>query len=137
MLTVHVRYVLSSQPWPFPANLMIGCLGVAAHTSIRLDLDAELEDARFFSRQEVLPAIEASAGWTLKRHELAAVDEDAGKKEEEIRKERERLGLNGRANARGRGGQYDTKDQGSVANVTGRDRSRSRSTGRAPRGAFK
>ncbi|CEH18429.1 NADH pyrophosphatase I of the Nudix family of hydrolases [Ceraceosorus bombacis] len=129
----------SSQPWPFPANLMIGCLGVASTTTIRLDLDAELEDARFFSREEVFPALEASAGWTLKRHELAAVDEDAGKKEEQIRKERERLGLKGDANARGRRlsgkEEFDKKDSGSVANVT--SRSRSRSAGRVPRAAFK
>lgn len=45
-----VRY-LGSQPWPFPASIMIGCIAKAATTAITLD-DAELEDARWFSRQD-------------------------------------------------------------------------------------
>lgn len=46
-----VRY-LASQPWPFPASLMIGCIGEALSEDIVLDRD-ELEDARWFSRDEV------------------------------------------------------------------------------------
>lgn len=46
-----VRY-LASQPWPFPASLMIGCIGEALSHTITLDED-ELEDARWFSRDEV------------------------------------------------------------------------------------
>ena len=46
-----VRYV-ASQPWPFPANLMVGCLGEALTEEITLDRD-ELEDARWFHRHEV------------------------------------------------------------------------------------
>jgi len=46
-----VRY-LASQPWPFPASLMIGCLGEALSETITLDRD-ELEDGRWFSRDEV------------------------------------------------------------------------------------
>lgn len=43
---------LASQPWPFPASLMIGCIAQA--TSRNLTIDAkELEDARWFSREEV------------------------------------------------------------------------------------
>ncbi|KAI5452959.1 NADH pyrophosphatase [Naganishia albida] len=51
----QVRYS-SSQPWPFPSNLMLGCYGLATSDSedIHLDLDNELEDARWFSRDEVL-----------------------------------------------------------------------------------
>jgi NAD+ diphosphatase len=45
-----VRY-LASQPWPFPASLMIGCIGEAMTETITLDQD-ELEDARWFSRDE-------------------------------------------------------------------------------------
>lgn len=45
-----VRY-LASQPWPFPASLMIGCLGEALTETITLDQD-ELEDARWFSRAD-------------------------------------------------------------------------------------
>jgi NAD+ diphosphatase len=46
-----VRY-LASQPWPFPSSLMIGCLGEALTEDITLDRD-ELEDGRWFSREEV------------------------------------------------------------------------------------
>src|SRR5947209_758163 len=47
----EVRY-LASQPWPFPASLMIGCIARAASFDIALD-DEELEDARWFSREEL------------------------------------------------------------------------------------
>ena len=43
---------LASQPWPFPATLMIGCLAEALSEEIIVDY-AELEDARWFSRSEV------------------------------------------------------------------------------------
>lgn len=44
----------SSQPWPFPANLMIGCIGQALSGSkIDLGNDPELEDARWFTREEI------------------------------------------------------------------------------------
>jgi NAD+ diphosphatase len=46
-----VGYV-ASQPWPFPASLMIGCLAQANSRDIRIDGD-ELEDARWFDRAEV------------------------------------------------------------------------------------
>jgi NAD+ diphosphatase len=42
----------ASQPWPFPSSLMIGCFARASDTEIVVDT-AELEDARWFSRQEV------------------------------------------------------------------------------------
>jgi NAD+ diphosphatase len=45
-----VRYH-SSQPWPFPASIMIGFTAEAATHEIRLD--DELEEARFFTRDEV------------------------------------------------------------------------------------
>ena len=41
----------SSQPWPFPASLMLGFMAHAATTEIRLR-DQELEDARWFTREE-------------------------------------------------------------------------------------
>jgi len=47
----RVRYN-SSQPWPFPCSLMIGCHGEALDTDIVRD-ETELEDARWFSRDEV------------------------------------------------------------------------------------
>ncbi len=42
----------SSQPWPFPASLMLGFTATAATDAIRLD-DGELEDARWFTRAEI------------------------------------------------------------------------------------
>jgi NAD+ diphosphatase len=46
-----VGYV-ASQPWPFPASLMIGCLAEAISREIVID-GQELEDARWFARDEV------------------------------------------------------------------------------------
>ena len=43
---------MASQPWPFPATLMIGCLAEALTDEIIVDY-SELEDARWFSRAEV------------------------------------------------------------------------------------
>ncbi|WBU63032.1 NAD(+) diphosphatase [Paracoccus aerodenitrificans] len=51
----EVRYV-TSQPWPFPASLMIGCTGRAVTTRIERD-PAELEDAIWVSRSEVERAL--------------------------------------------------------------------------------
>lgn len=48
-----VRYV-ASQPWPFPNSLMFGA--VAEATSREITRDDELEDARWFSREEILRA---------------------------------------------------------------------------------
>ena len=46
----RVRYY-ASQPWPFPASLMIGCHAEAISEEIVRD-DAELEDCRWFGRDE-------------------------------------------------------------------------------------
>jgi NAD+ diphosphatase len=51
VVTGAVRY-LASQPWPFPASLMIGCIADATTDEIVVDHN-ELEDARWFSRDEV------------------------------------------------------------------------------------
>ena len=47
----EVRYH-SSQPWPFPASLMVGFTAHAVSTDVRLN-DAELEDARWFTRADL------------------------------------------------------------------------------------
>jgi NAD+ diphosphatase len=47
----NVRY-FASQPWPFPSSLMIGCFAEAVETDLVVD-QKELEDARWFSRDEV------------------------------------------------------------------------------------
>lgn len=52
----EVRYH-SSQPWPFPHSLMLGCIAQAESTEIVLDT-AELADARWFSREEAHAMLE-------------------------------------------------------------------------------
>jgi NAD+ diphosphatase len=43
----------ASQPWPFPMSLMIGCHAKALSDTVTVDR-AELEDARWFHREEVI-----------------------------------------------------------------------------------
>ena len=52
--TVEVGRVsyLGCQPWPFPSNLMLGCIGEALTTEITID-SAELEDALWIGRAEM------------------------------------------------------------------------------------
>ncbi|MFC3182699.1 NAD(+) diphosphatase [Cypionkella sinensis] len=50
--TGAVRY-LASQPWPFPASLMFGCIAEATSDAITLD-PAELEDALWVTREELV-----------------------------------------------------------------------------------
>jgi NAD+ diphosphatase len=42
----------SSQPWPFPASLMLGFTAHAVTSEVHLR-DQELEDARWFSRADI------------------------------------------------------------------------------------
>ncbi|KAJ7125197.1 NUDIX hydrolase domain-like protein [Mycena epipterygia] len=56
----------SAQPWPFPANLMVGFYARAdASQPIRLDLDNELMDARWYSRAEVLEVLNHKLGTNI------------------------------------------------------------------------
>ena len=50
-----VRYH-SSQPWPFPSSLMIGCHADALTVDLRPD-DVEMQDVRWFDRATVLRAL--------------------------------------------------------------------------------
>jgi NAD+ diphosphatase len=52
-----VRY-LASQPWPFPASLMLGCTARATTHTIVVDR-SELEEAGWFTRDEVRAALAA------------------------------------------------------------------------------
>lgn len=80
-----VRY-FSSQPWPFSDSLMLGFHARALDTEIRLD-EAELEDARWFSRHEI-PGLLDSGELVLPSPETIArrlfdawySDENAGQK---------------------------------------------------------
>ena len=55
-----VRYV-ASQPWPFPSSLMIGCRARALGDQITIDF-TELDDARWFTRDEVAAAVAGANG---------------------------------------------------------------------------
>ncbi len=46
-----IRYVMT-QPWPFPSSMMIGLVAPVTEAAIRVDRN-ELEDARWFSRDDV------------------------------------------------------------------------------------
>ena len=50
--TRDIRYH-SSQPWPFPSALMLGFSATATSSDIQLN-DAELEDAQWFTRKQML-----------------------------------------------------------------------------------
>ncbi|KAL5117403.1 NADH pyrophosphatase [Pleosporales sp. CAS-2024a] len=58
---IHLGRVVihSTQPWPYPANLMIGAIGQAIPEGeeIHLGHDAELEDAKWFTAEEVREAL--------------------------------------------------------------------------------
>jgi NAD+ diphosphatase len=47
----HIAYH-SSQPWPFPSSLMLGFVARVKHATPQLN-DGELEDARWFTREEL------------------------------------------------------------------------------------
>jgi NAD+ diphosphatase len=68
VLVSNVRYH-SSQPWPFPASLMLGFFASAAPGS-EVRVGGELEDARWFTRaqvtsEEVLAPPTQSISWRL------------------------------------------------------------------------
>jgi len=53
----------SSQPWPFPANLMVGFYAKASESQeLRVDLDNELADVRWFTREEILAVLDHPEG---------------------------------------------------------------------------
>jgi NAD+ diphosphatase len=96
----------SSQSWPFPSQLMIGAIGIAAPhpkdtgdlsklPEVRLDLDNELEGAEWYTREELLSVLEKSSKSHFTREDVKRI-EDA-------------------QNAAGSGTQQ--KDEGSVANT--------------------
>lgn len=55
---IHVERVeyRSSQPWPFPSSLMLGFRAVARHGPVRRE-DEELEDAGWFSREDIAEGV--------------------------------------------------------------------------------
>lgn len=66
----------SGQPWPFPANLMVGFYARADSTKpIRTDLDNELVDARWFTREEVRSVLEHKAGTRFDKSDYKKMNE--------------------------------------------------------------
>jgi NAD+ diphosphatase len=53
-----VTYIMS-QPWPFPSSLMIGCLAHTDDPAVTIDKN-ELDDARWFTRGQVVEAMQAA-----------------------------------------------------------------------------
>ena len=51
--------LVSNQPWPFPANLMLGCIGTATSFDIEI-ADDELEACKWCDRAEVLQMMEGT-----------------------------------------------------------------------------
>lgn len=51
-VSAHTISYHSSQPWPFPASLMLGFVARAEHAPPQLH-DGELEDARWFTREQI------------------------------------------------------------------------------------
>lgn len=66
----------STQPWPYPANLMIGAIGQALTDGekIHLEHDPELEDAKWFDMDEIRDAL---------RIGTSGLDEGAGEEYKE------------------------------------------------------
>ncbi|CAM5304650.1 NAD(+) diphosphatase OS=Streptomyces rutgersensis OX=53451 GN=nudC PE=4 SV=1 [Streptomyces diastaticus subsp. diastaticus] len=57
MTVGEVTYV-ASQPWPFPSSLMLGFTAKATSPHITVDGE-EIEEARWFSREELRAAFES------------------------------------------------------------------------------
>jgi NAD+ diphosphatase len=87
VIVSEVRYH-SSQPWPMPASLMVGFIATAVSRAIHMR-DRELEDARWFTPQQIvdgiadgsfLPSTRLSVSYRLLAHWLqlrAGLDLDA------------------------------------------------------------
>ncbi|KAF8150434.1 NUDIX hydrolase domain-like protein [Mycena galopus ATCC 62051] len=70
----------SAQPWPFPANLMVGFYARAdASQPIRLDLDNELLDARWYTRAEIIEVLEHALGTKIVAADQKRFSENADK----------------------------------------------------------
>ncbi|KAG0696954.1 NUDIX hydrolase domain-like protein [Suillus ampliporus] len=60
----------SGQPWPYPANLMPD-----SSAPIRTDLDNELEDAGWYTREEVLAVLRHTSGTNMSRRDYKKMAE--------------------------------------------------------------
>lgn len=66
----------SGQPWPYPANLMVGYYARADSSKpIRVDLDNELEDARWYTRDEIIAVFNHPTGTGLTARDNKAIND--------------------------------------------------------------
>jgi len=71
----NIRYH-SGQPWPYPASLMVGFYATAdCSQPIRTDLDNELEDARWYTREEVLAVLRHPSGTTFGKRDYKVMND--------------------------------------------------------------
>lgn len=112
----------------------MGAIGqaVPGKDTIRLDLDTELEDAEFFTRAEILAAVEAAEGYTFSKRDLEKVDENYAAREAEKQKRLREQQQQDRTENNTGDPKFDQKDSGSVANVTDRAGSPDGSKGQRP-----
>ncbi|THV06219.1 hypothetical protein K435DRAFT_773413 [Dendrothele bispora CBS 962.96] len=85
----------SGQPWPYPANLMCGFYCRAdSGKQVRVDLDNELVDARWYTREEIRGVLGMREGTRLDYRRITEMErrEMEGKKEEMERRRRRRRG---------------------------------------------
>jgi NAD+ diphosphatase len=66
-----IRYV-ASQPWPFPSSLMLGCHAEAESPELTIDT-AELDGARWFTRDEVAAALQEASDAPFQAPPKAAI----------------------------------------------------------------
>jgi NAD+ diphosphatase len=71
-IRVHNARYVASQPWPFPSSLMIGCFAEADGDALIVD-KTELDDARWFTREEVAGAIDGHPDATFQAPPKAAI----------------------------------------------------------------
>lgn len=62
-ITVTDPHYLGSQPWPFPRSLMLGFEATGDPTAPLEFLDGEIADAAWFTRSEVLAALDNGDDW--------------------------------------------------------------------------
>ena len=60
-VTVRDVTYIASQPWPFPSQLMLGCHAFADDRTLTIDT-TEIEDARWFTRDQVADALANGGG---------------------------------------------------------------------------
>lgn len=83
VIVEDVRY-FGSQPWPFPASLMLGFFARAVTTEIRID-PTELADAQWFHRDEIEPLVDTSRLRLPRNFSIASMLIDAWRSQSGVR----------------------------------------------------